>query len=233
MSPLLRVDGLDAFYGQLQALRSVSFEVAEGEALAVIGANGAGKTTLFHAVAGLHRHARGQVMLDGEPLRGLPAHRVVRRGVALVPEGRRIFPSLTVDENLRVAEDRQRGRRRWSRQRVYELFPDLAAAAGRGGTELSGGQQQMLAVGRALLCEPRLLLCDEVSLGLSPMVVRALYAALDVIRREGVTLVFVEQDVTRSLAFSDHMICLHRGVVRLEGRSGTRSLEEVRHAYFG
>ncbi|HKE19968.1 MAG TPA: ABC transporter ATP-binding protein [Kofleriaceae bacterium] len=236
--PLLRVDALDAFHGQLQALRGVSFELAAGEALAVIGANGAGKTTLFRAIAGLHRAAGGAVVFDGEPLGGLPAHRIVRRGIALVPEGRRIFPSLSVDENLRVAEDRHRRRgrgqsRRWSRERVYQLFPDLREAAGRPGTRLSGGQQQMLAIGRALLCEPRLLLCDEVSLGLSPVVVRDLYRALGRIRGEGVTLVFVEQDVARGLAFSDHVVCLHRGTVRLAGRSPARSLEEVRRAYFG
>jgi branched-chain amino acid transport system ATP-binding protein len=233
-APILRVDAVDAFYGQLQALRGVSFEVAAGEALAIIGANGAGKTTLFHTIAGLHRSARGQVVFDGEPIRGQPAHRVVRRGVALVPEGRRIFPSLSVDENLRVAEDRHRRRaRRWTRERVYDLFPDLRAAAARRGTQLSGGQQQMLAIGRALLCEPRLLLFDEVSLGLSPLVVGELYRALDSIRGEGVTLVFVEQDVTRSLAFSDHVVCLQRGAVRLAGRSTSRSLDEVRRAYFG
>jgi branched-chain amino acid transport system ATP-binding protein len=231
---LLRVEALDAFHGQLQALRGVSFEVAAGEALAVIGANGAGKTTLFHAIAGLHRAARGAVVFDDELIGGLPAHRIVRRGVALVPEGRRIFPSLSVDENLRVAEDRLRGRaRRWSRERVYDLFPDLRAAAHRRGTQLSGGQQQMLAIGRALLCEPRLLLCDEVSLGLSPAVVRELYQALATIRAEGVTLVFVEQDVARGLGFSDHVVCLHRGTVRLAGPSQARSLEEVRRAYFG
>jgi branched-chain amino acid transport system ATP-binding protein len=231
-APILQVDGLDAFYGQLQALRGVSFEVAAGEALAIIGANGAGKTTLFQTIAGLHRSARGTILLDGDPIRGLPAHKVVRRGVALVPEGRRIFPSLSVDENLRVAEDRGRARR-WTRERVYDLFPDLRAAAARRGTQLSGGQQQMLAIGRALLCEPRLLLFDEVSLGLSPLVVRELYRALESIRADGVTLLFVEQDVTRSLAFSDHMVCLQRGAVRLAGRSTSRSLDEVRHAYFG
>jgi branched-chain amino acid transport system ATP-binding protein len=231
-APILQVDGLDAFYGQLQALRGVSFEVAAGEALAIIGANGAGKTTLFQTIAGLHRSARGTILLDGDPIGGLPAHVVVRRGVALVPEGRRIFPSLSVDENLRVAEDRGRARR-WTRERVYDLFPDLRAAAARRGTQLSGGQQQMLAIGRALLCEPRLLLFDEVSLGLSPLVVRELYRALESIRADGVTLLFVEQDVTRSLAFSDHMVCLQRGAVRLAGRSTSRSLDEVRHAYFG
>jgi branched-chain amino acid transport system ATP-binding protein len=235
VSALLRVEGIDAFYGQLQALRGVSLEVGEGEALALIGANGAGKTTLFHAVAGLHRAARGQIVFDGEPLRGQPAHRVVGRGIALVPEGRRIFPSLSVDENLRVAEDRVApGRaRRWTRERVYGLCPDLRAAAGRRGTQLSGGQQQMLAIGRALLSEPRLLLCDEVSLGLAPTIVKELYQVLATIRSEGVTLVFVEQEVTRSLSFSDNVVCLHQGVVRLAGRSADRSLDEVRRAYFG
>ena len=232
---LLTVDGVDAYYGQLQALHGISFRVGAGEALAVIGANGAGKTTLFHTLCGLHGAARGEVVLDGQRLRGMPAHQVVRRGVALVPEGRRIFPSLSVDENLRVAEDRHpSGRaRRWSRARVYELFPDLGAAAARPGTHISGGQQQMLAIGRALLSEPRLILFDEVSLGLSPAVVKLLYSALEAIRREGMTLIFVEQDVRRSLAFSDHVVCLRKGRVCLEGPSATRTLDEVRRAYFG
>ncbi|HEX7839981.1 MAG TPA: ABC transporter ATP-binding protein [Kofleriaceae bacterium] len=235
--PLLRVDGLVAYYGQLQAVRGVSFEVGAGEALAVIGENGAGKTTLFHSIAGLHGAASGEVVFAGQGLRGRAAHDIVRRGIALVPEGRRIFPSLTVDENLRVAEDpHRRGGprpRRWTRDRVYEMFPDLRAAAHRGGHQISGGQQQMLAIGRALLSEPRLLLFDEVSLGLSPAVVKVLYQALAQIRADGVTLVFVEQDVHRSLAFSDHLICLHKGTVRLAGASRQRSLDEVRRAYFG
>jgi branched-chain amino acid transport system ATP-binding protein len=241
--PLLRVEGLVASYGQLQAVRGVSFEVGAGEALAVIGENGAGKTTLFHSICGLHGAATGDVVFAGEQVRGLAAHDIIRRGIALVPEGRRIFPSLSVDENLRVAEDQHSSRgfwgrrpsrpRRWSRDRVYELFPDLRAAASRGGHQISGGQQQMLAIGRALLSEPRLLLFDEVSLGLSPAVVKLLYQALAAIRADGVTLVFVEQDVQRSLAFSDHLVCLHKGTVRLAGASRSRSLEEVRRAYFG
>jgi branched-chain amino acid transport system ATP-binding protein len=235
--PLLRVDGLVASYGQLQAVRGVSFEVGAGQALAVIGENGAGKTTLFHSLCGLHGQAAGAVVFDGEHVRGIPAHDLVRRGIALVPEGRRIFPSLTVDENLRVAEDQHRRRprraRRFTRARVYELFPDLVAAARRGGHQISGGQQQMLAIGRALVSEPRLLLLDEVSLGLSPAVVKLVYEALAAIRAEGMTLVFVEQDVHKSLAFSDHLICLHKGTVRLAGPSRSRSLGDVRQAYFG
>ncbi|HZJ67756.1 MAG TPA: ABC transporter ATP-binding protein [Kofleriaceae bacterium] len=234
---LLRVEGLAAYYGQLQAVRGVSFDVGAGEALAVIGENGAGKTTLFQAICGLHTAATGAVVFDGQQLRGLPAHTVVRRGIALVPEGRRIFPSLTVDENLRVAEDQHRRDRshprRWTRDRVYQLFPDLRAAARRGGHQISGGQQQMLAIGRALLSDPRLLLLDEVSLGLSPVVVKTLYQALAAIRADGVTLVFVEQDVHRSIAFSDHLVCLHKGTVRLAGSSRSQSLDEVRRAYFG
>ena len=234
---LLRVEGLAAYYGQLQAERGVSFDVGAGEALAVIGENGAGKTTLFQAICGLHTAATGAVVFDGQQLRGLPAHTVVRRGIALVPEGRRIFPSLTVDENLRVAEDQHRRDRshprRWTRDRVYHLFPDLRAAARRGGHQISGGQQQMLAIGRALLSDPRLLLLDEVSLGLSPVVVKTLYQALAAIRADGVTLVFVEQDVHRSIAFSDHLVCLHKGTVRLAGSSRSQSLDEVRRAYFG
>jgi branched-chain amino acid transport system ATP-binding protein len=236
--PLLHVGGLVAYYGQLQAVRGVSFDVGAGEALAVIGENGAGKTTLFHSICGLHGAAAGDMVFAGEQLRGVPAHDIVRRGIALVPEGRRIFPSLSVDENLRVAEDqhrrdRSRAPRRWSRDRVYDLFPDLKAASRRGGHQISGGQQQMLAIGRALLSDPRLLLLDEVSLGLSPVVVKLLYQALAAIRAEGVTLVFVEQDVQRSIAFSDHLVCLHKGTVRLAGSSRSRSLDEVRRAYFG
>jgi branched-chain amino acid transport system ATP-binding protein len=236
--PLLRVDGLTAYHGQLQAVRGVSFGVAAGEALAVIGENGAGKTTLFHCLAGLHAAATGAIQFAGEQLRGTPAHDIVRRGIALVPEGRRIFPSLSVDENLRVAEDQHRRARsprprRWSRDRVYELFPDLRAAAGRGGHQISGGQQQMLAIGRALLSEPVLLLLDEVSLGLSPAMVKIVYQALAAIRAGGMTLVFVEQDVHRSLAFSDHVVCLHKGTIRLAGPSRSSSLDEVKRAYFG
>jgi len=232
---LLRVDELDAFYGQLQALRRVSFEVSAGEALALVGANGAGKTTLLHSICGLHGSSRGDVVFDGERIRGLPAHGVVRRGIALVPEGRRIFASLTVEENLQVAEDRHppRKKRYWTRERVYAMFPDLQAAARRRGNEISGGQQQMLAIARALLGEPRLLLCDEISLGLAPVVVKVVYEALAAIRRLGVTLVLVEQDVSRSITFCDHLVCLHQGAVRLKGRSESRSLDEVRRAYFG
>jgi branched-chain amino acid transport system ATP-binding protein len=233
--PLLRVDGLVASYGQLQAVRGVSFEVAAGEALAVIGENGAGKTTLFHSLCGLHAASGGDVVFAGGRLLGAAAHDIVRRGIALVPEGRRIFPSLTVDENLRVAEDQHRGRaaRRWTRDRVYELFPDLRAAGRRGGHQISGGQQQMLAIGRALLSDPRLLLLDEVSLGLSPAMVKVVYQALAQIRADGVTLVFVEQDVHRSMEFSDHLVCLQKGTVRLAGASRSRTLDEVRRAYFG
>jgi branched-chain amino acid transport system ATP-binding protein len=236
--PLLRVDGLVAYHGQLQAVRGVSFEVGAGEALAVIGENGAGKTTVFHSLCGLHDAATGDVAFAGERLLGAPAHAIVRRGIALVPEGRRIFPSLSVDENLRVAEDQHRrahrhAAARWTRDRVYELFPDLAPASRRGGHQISGGQQQMLAIGRALLSGPRLLLLDEVSLGLSPVVVKVLYEALARIRADGVTLVFVEQDVHRALAFSDRLVCLHKGTVRLSGASRGRSLDEVRRAYFG
>jgi len=235
MTALLRVEDLAASYGQLQAVRGVSFDVAAGESLVVIGENGAGKTTLFQSLAGLHGAARGKVMLGDEDLGAVPAHVRVGRGIALVPEGRRIFPSLSVDENLRVAEDqlRQRRPRRWTRERVYGLFPDLRAAADRGGHQISGGQQQMLAIGRALLSEPRVLLVDEVSLGLSPAMVQVVYQALAAIRGDGVTLVFVEQDVQRGVASSDHLVCLHKGSVRLAAASRAVTLDEVRRAYFG
>ena len=229
---ILRVQDLSATYGQLQAVRSVSFEVDAGQALAVIGENGAGKTTLLQSICGLHESASGEVRFDGKNIRGTPAHLIVRQGLALVPEGRRIFPSLSVEENLRVAEDQRPGGA-WTRERVYELFPDLRVAAKRGGLQISGGQQQMLAIGRALLSDPRVLLIDEVSLGLSPAAVKAVYEALGRIREAGMTIVFVEQDVRRSLEFSDHLICMHKGTVRLAGPSREQSLDAVRAAYFG
>jgi branched-chain amino acid transport system ATP-binding protein len=235
--PLLRVERLTARYGQLPAVRDVSFSVDVGGTLAVIGENGAGKTTLLQSICGLHEAATGEVVVAGQRVRGVPAHEIVRRGIALVPEGRRIFPSLSVDENLRVAEDQHRRQRsaprRWTRDRIYALFPDLRAAARRGGHQISGGQQQMLAIGRALLSEPRLLLLDEVSLGLSPVMVKIVYEALAQIHADGMTLVFVEQDVRRGVEFADHLLCLHKGSVRLAGASRAHSFDEVRRAYFG
>jgi branched-chain amino acid transport system ATP-binding protein len=229
---LLEIGGLDARYGDVQALFGVSMDVAAGSTVAVIGANGAGKSTLLQAVAGTVDIAAGDVRFDGRSLRDVPPHRRVELGISLVPEGRRIFPRLTVEENLELGRFRRRTGP-WTRTRVYETFPLLARLAKRSGARLSGGEQQALAIGRALMNNPRLLLLDEVSLGLAPVVVRQLYGALPAIRAEGTTLVVVEQDINQALAASDDTYCLLEGRVSLHGRPAELARDDVTAAYFG
>lgn len=229
---LLEVEAIDSFYGDFQALFGVSVAVAEGETLAIIGANGAGKSTLLASVAGLLRPAAGSIRFDGAALNEIPAHRRVSLGISLVPEGRRIFSSLSVDENLLVGA-RARRKGLWTLERVYGLFPLLAPLAGRSASALSGGEQQAVAIGRALMSNPRLLLLDELSLGLAPIVIDALYAALREIAREGTTVVLVEQDVARSLATADRAYCLLEGRVSLHGQAAELTREQVAGAYFG
>src|SRR5262245_30413239 len=191
---LLEVRALDAHYGDFQALFGVTMGVAEGEVVAVIGANGAGKSTLLKCIAGAMPSRRDAVVFAGEPVGGTPAHEMVAHGIALVPEGRRLFPSLTVEENLLIGG--QLGRPGpWNLARVYDLFPVLKERRAMPSTSLSGGQQQMVALGRALMSNPKLLLCDEISLGLAPIVVREMYARLPAIVEEGLSLVIVEQDI--------------------------------------
>jgi branched-chain amino acid transport system ATP-binding protein len=229
---LLKVDGLDCRYGLLQAVRGVSFEVAQGEIVALIGANGAGKTTLLRAIAGAHRPHAGKVTFDGEDVTRIPAHQRVARGIALVPEGRRLFPTLTVEENLRVAVAGGR-RGRWNEQTVLESFPLLQARRKLPAANLSGGEQQAVAIGRALMSNPRLLLLDEVSLGLAPVVVDAVYESLASVITEGATVVLVEQDLTRALRVAARVICLLEGRVVLEGDAQSLDRERVVSAYFG
>jgi branched-chain amino acid transport system ATP-binding protein len=229
---LLEVDRVASFYGDFQALFEVSLEVAEGETVAVIGANGAGKSTLLRTVAGLQAQTTGRVGFDGRPLDGVPTHRRLGLGIALVPEGRRIFPSLTVEENLLVGAVKGRGGR-WQVGTVLELFPALAGLRRRPGDRLSGGEQQMLAIGRALMANPRLLLLDEVSLGLAPVVVRRIYQALPEITGAGATVVVVEQDVGQALAAADRVYCLLEGRVALAGRPAELTRERITDAYFG
>jgi branched-chain amino acid transport system ATP-binding protein len=230
--PLLAVRALDAFYGDFQALFGVSLEVGAGEVVAVIGANGAGKSTLLASIAGAIASRREAILLDGQPIGDEPAHVVVGRGIALVPEGRRLFPSLSVEENLLIGG--QLGRKGpWSLARVYELFPVLAERRNVPSTSLSGGQQQMVAIGRALMSNPRLLLCDEISLGLAPIVVREVYARLPAIVAEGSSLVIVEQDIVQALAAADRVYCLQEGRVALAGGAAALSREAISAAYFG
>ena len=229
---LLNVEALDCRYGLLQAVRSVSLRVEAGETVALIGANGAGKTTLLRAVAGAHRPHSGRVVFDGVDITRLPAHRRVALGIALVPEGRRLFPSLTVEENLRVAASRRR-RGRWNVQSVLEVFPMLQQRRRTLAASLSGGEQQAVAIGRALMSNPRLLLLDEVSLGLAPIVVDAVYRSLAGIISEGSTVLLVEQDLTRALRVAGRVVCLLEGRVVLEEAAGGLDRDRVVNAYFG
>ncbi|MCC6887635.1 MAG: ABC transporter ATP-binding protein [Hyphomicrobiales bacterium] len=229
---LLEVRGLDAYYGDLQALFSVSMTVAAGEVVAVIGANGAGKSTLLRCIAGALPARPEAVMFAGKTIGGLPAHAVVAHGIALVPEGRRLFPSLSVEENLQVAG--QLGRPGpWTLRRVYELFPVLAERRHQPSTSLSGGEQQMVAIGRALMSNPRLLLCDEISLGLAPIVVRDIYARLPAIVAQGLSLVIVEQDIRQALKVASHVTCLQEGRLALTGAAASMTRERIAAAYFG
>ena len=230
--PLLEVDKLDAFYGDFQALFSVSLKVAAGEVVAVIGANGAGKSTLLKCIAGAIRSRRDAIRFAGQPIGGLPAHAVVARGIALVPEGRRLFPSLTVEENLIIGGQLRRAGP-WTLARIYQLFPVLAERRNLPSTSLSGGQQQMVAIGRALMSNPRLLLCDEISLGLAPIVVREVYARLPTIVAEGCSLIIVEQDIVQALKAANHVYCLQEGRVALSGLAGALTREAISAAYFG
>jgi branched-chain amino acid transport system ATP-binding protein len=230
--PILTVRALDAHYGDFQALFGVSIDVKRGQAVAVIGANGAGKSTLFRCIAGLMRSRPDAVVFDGRPIGDLPAHGVARRGIALVPEGRRLFPSLTVEENLLIGG--QIGRPGpWTLTRIYEFFPVLAERRHMPSTALSGGQQQMAAIGRALMSNPTLLLCDEVSLGLAPIVVREIYARLPSLLAEGLSLIIVEQDIVQALKAASHVYCLQEGRVALEGAASGLTREAISAAYFG
>jgi branched-chain amino acid transport system ATP-binding protein len=229
---VLGVDELDCRHGLLQAVRGVTFEVAQGEIIALIGANGAGKTTLLRAIAGAHRPHAGKVTFEGADVTRLPAHRRVSLGIALVPEGRRLFPSLTVKENLRVAAAGNR-RGRWNVQAVLEVFPLLQPRLNVLAANLSGGEQQAVAIGRALMSNPRLLLLDEVSLGLAPIVVDAVYRSLAGVISEGVTVVLVEQDLTRALRVAGRVICMLEGRVVLQGEARSLDRDRVVEAYFG
>ena len=229
---LLEIDRLQLRHGLLEAVRDLSIAVAEGETVALVGANGAGKTTLLRAIAGAHRAAAGTISFDGGDITRMPAHRRVRMGIALVPEGRRLFPALTVEENLRVAADGSR-RGRWTVESVIEAFPFLARLRHQRAATLSGGEQQATAIGRALVTNPRLLLLDEVSLGLAPLAVDAVYESLTKVIAGGATIVLVEQDLTRATKVADRVVCMLEGRLVLEGARDELSREQITDAYFG
>lgn len=232
MAALLETNGLTAFYGDFQALFGVDIAIGAGESIAIIGANGAGKSTCLRTICGLLETEPHRVRHRNEAIGGLPANQIVARGIALVPEGRRLFASLTVEENLLMGADVGR-KGPWSLERVYRLFPVLAERRRTSPAALSGGQQQMASIGRALMTNPEILLCDEVSLGLAPIIIRELYAALPAIRAEGTTIVVVEQDVNQALAVADRVYCFMEGRVTLSGEPASLSREQIRSAYFG
>ncbi|SEE26566.1 amino acid/amide ABC transporter ATP-binding protein 2, HAAT family [Rhizobiales bacterium GAS188] len=233
MTALLSAMALDAFYGDFQALFDIGFEVGRGEMVAVIGANGAGKSTLLKSLAGLVRNGRDCVRWDGRPIGDDAAAALVRLGLALVPEGRQLFPSLSVEENLLVGAYRSRRRSPWDLGAVYRMFPVLRQRRRSNVTLLSGGQQQMVAIGRALMSNPSLLLCDEISLGLAPTVIEDIYRMLPRIRENGTAVVVVEQDIARALRSVDRFYCLQKGRVTLSGRPSEVDRDMIRAAYFG
>ncbi len=230
---LLQTKSLDAGYGRFRALFGIDIEVAAGECIAIIGANGAGKSTLMRSISGVLPNAPGMILHNGEPIGALSAAAILKRGIAMVPEGRKLFPSLSVEENLLIGGQKRRGSGAWSLQTIYDLFPILREKRALPGTSLSGGQQQMVAIGRALMSTPELLLCDEISLGLAPVVIRDIYAALPRIRETGAAVIVVEQDITQALRVADRVYCLMEGRVTLSGTPDTLTRDAIHDAYFG
>lgn len=231
--PLLETRALTAYYGDFQALYGIDSHLDEGETIAIIGANGAGKSTYLSALAGLRSVEREMIEFDGIALGGSKPAEILSRGIAMVPEGRRLFPSLSVEENLLVGNYGRKVRGPWNIEAIYRLFPILKERRNQQSTSLSGGQQQMVALGRSLMANPRILLCDEISLGLAPSVIRDIYAALAEIRSEGASVVVVEQNINQALDVADRVYCMLEGRITLEGRPSGLSREQIRHAYFG
>jgi branched-chain amino acid transport system ATP-binding protein len=233
MSALLKTSGLTASYGQFKALFGIDFEIAEGECVAIIGANGAGKTTLMRSISGVLANAPEMIRHRGEAIGHLPAEVVMRRGIAMVPEGRKLFASLSVEENLVIGGEARQKDGHWNLESIYALFPILKEKRHNPGTALSGGQQQMVAIGRALMSNPEVLLCDEISLGLAPVVIKDIYAALPKIRATGASIILVEQDISRALSAADRIYCMMEGRVTLTGKASETTREAIHDAYFG
>jgi branched-chain amino acid transport system ATP-binding protein len=262
MTALLETRGLTAFYGDFQALFGVDLRLDRGETVAIIGANGAGKTTLMRSITGVLRNGAEQILHKGTAIGHLPADTIMKRGIAMVPEGRKLFPSLSVEENLIIGGQHKGGRDLgdridgflsrvtgrpnpmelagghdgtgpWSLQAVYDLFPILRERRTSPGTALSGGQQQMVAIGRALMSNPDILLCDEISLGLAPVVIKDIYAVLPRIKASGASIIIVEQDIGQALKVADRVYCMMEGRVTLQGRPSEITREDIHAAYFG
>ncbi len=232
---LLRVEHIDVYYGDFHALWDVSLDVEEAQVVSIIGANGAGKSTLLNTIAGVKKLSHGTVQLRGQRINGLAPYQAVVDGISLVPEGRRVFPHLTVLENLQIGSytPKARKRKQEALKKIYELFPVLEARRSQLSSTLSGGEQQMLAIGRALMSWPQLILFDEISLGLAPVVIKQIYQKVKQINAEGITALLVEQDIQRSLKAAHKVYIMQSGRIRLEGRPQGLSQEEIRKAYFG
>lgn len=229
---LLTVESLDARYGLLRAVRDISFHCDEGDILALVGANGAGKTTLLRTIAGVHKPHAGRIVFEGTDVTRLRPARRVQLGIAMVPEGRRLFGGMTVEDNLRVAATNARPGP-WNLETVLDAFPQLRPKLRSLAGQLSGGQQQATSIARALMTNPRVLLLDEISLGLSPLAVEQVYESLQSLVKAKTTIVLVEQDLGRALQFADRVICMLEGSIPLEGRADTLSREAIMDAYFG
>ena len=230
--PLLEVQGLDAFYGDFQALFGIDLEIDDGEVIALIGANGAGKSTFMRALLNHGIRAAGHIRFGDADITQQPTYLISRLGMTLAPEGRALFPSLSAEENLVMGTSAGRGGR-WTLADIYQLFPGIRDARQRTAMQISGGQQQMVAICRALLANPRLLLCDEISLGLAPKVISDIYNAVPTIRESGIAILLVEQDIDRARSVSDRFYCLLEGRVSLKGRSADYSMDAISRAYFG
>jgi branched-chain amino acid transport system ATP-binding protein len=232
---ILKIDKIDVYYADFHALWDLSLEIKKGEIVSIIGANGAGKSTLMNTIAGLSTPANGSIEFYGNRIDGIEPHLSVEKGIALVPEGRRMFPRLTVLENLLIGAYTPRARKKIeiNLKKVHDLFPLLDERRHQKSNTLSGGEQQMLAIGRALMSEPSLLLCDEISLGLAPVVIKGIYKQLNLINQEGITIALVEQDVKRSLKIAGRAYVMLEGKVALEGNASELGEDQVRKAYFG
>jgi branched-chain amino acid transport system ATP-binding protein len=230
---LLETKGLTASYGQFRALFGVDVSLSAGETVAIIGANGAGKSTLLRSITGILRNDAGMVLHRGDAIGTLPPESVMQRGIAMVPEGRKLFPSLSVEENLKIGGQVRKAAGPWSLDAIYDLFPILREKRNVPGTALSGGQQQMVAIGRALMSNPEVLLCDEISLGLAPVVIRDIYAAMPRIKASGAAIIVVEQDIGRALSVADRVYCMMEGRVTLAAPAATVSRAAIHTAYFG
>ncbi|UFW67153.1 ABC transporter ATP-binding protein (plasmid) [Rhizobium laguerreae] len=229
---LLSIRDLDVRHGLLQAVRGVSFDLAKGEVLALVGANGAGKTTLLRSIAGAHLPSSGRVLLNDEDLATVPSHKRIAKGIALVPEGRRLFSQMTVEENLLLGKSSGR-KGEWNIARVLDAFPNLKPRRHAKTGHLSGGEQQATAIGRALMSNPDILLLDEVSLGLSPLVVDRVYAQLQALLTSGTTIVLVEQDLARAMSVASRVICMLEGHIVLDRPAAAVTRDHVTQAYFG